>query len=283
MAKAKNEVAETSKKSVALVNDLNLMEDKGAGSETMSADELAIPRISILQALSPQTQKKTEKYVEGAEAGSFWNSVEELPMDGDEGFLFVPVSYRQTVIEWGLRENGGGFINDHGNNPQLTKECEIDDKNRRINADGNQLVLTAEYYVLIVDAKKDSWTPAVISMSASQLKKSRVLNTKIKQLLVTNADGEKFNPAMFYSQFHATTVPESRDDNQWMGWKIMRDCDTLKIGLEDGAESDEITAFGKEVYLAAREFNAQIEKGSVKVHTPKDDTGETEEDDNAPM
>ena len=122
MAKLKkNEVAESSPKSELITGDIDLFADAGAGMETMGKDDLQIPRISILQAQSKVCVKKTPEYIKGCEAGHFFNSVDEAWIDGDDGILIIPVDQRLTYIEWGLREDGGGFIADHGNNPDIQK------------------------------------------------------------------------------------------------------------------------------------------------------------------
>ena len=271
MAKTKNEVAETSTKSVTAAPDIDLYEDAGSGLETMGKDDLAIPRIHILQPLSPVCIKKTDEYVDGAESGHFWHSVDEKWLDGEKGLIIVPISYRLTYIEWGLREDGGGFKADHGNKKEIQDACIRDDKNRYINKEGNQIVQTAEYFVFII-GEDGAPEPIMMSMAGSQLKKSRQLNTKLKQLLVERPDGQgKFNPAMFYSAYKATTVPEKNDKGNWMGWKLERHLDTLE--LEGGSD----------IYLAAREFNKQIAAGAVKVHAPEAESVPAEEDDSAPM
>jgi len=249
----KNEVAGSSPKSVAIPDDIDLLDDAGSGGETIDKDDLAIPRINILQALSPQCLIKTDTFIEGCEPGKFWNTVEEIAIDGEIGMFVIFVSYRRTYLEWRIRESGGGFIADHGNTPELINKCEKDEKNRMINADGHEIKQTAEYYVLIID---DDGTakPAVISMVSTQLKKSRQLNTKLTQLQIDRPDKQgKFNPAFFYSVFKCTTVPEKNDAGNWMGWKIESYKPTLE--LENGAE----------IYKAAKAFREQIAAGTIKV------------------
>lgn len=271
MAKSK-EVAETSKKSVSVPEDIDLLGDAGAGGESIEKDDMAIPRLNILQALSPQCQKRTDEYVEGAEPGHFWNTVDEEIIDGEKGMLLIPVSYRRCYIEWKLREDGGGFIADHGNDDTEYKKCERDDKGRTINADGHEIKQTAEYFVLYIDGENNPH-PAVISMTGTQLKKSRQLNTKLMQLKVDRPDRKgKFNPAFFYSCFNVTTAPESNDKGDWMGWRFKMNCSTLE--LENGAE----------IYKAASKLREQINKGLIKVDKPAEENQVSkDEDDEAPM
>jgi hypothetical protein len=90
-------------------------QNAGAGMENVSQKDLAIPRISIIQSNSPHVKKGEGKYIKGAEEGDFLDSVANaIFAKGDEGFVFVPCSYRRANIEWIPRKKGGGFVADHG-------------------------------------------------------------------------------------------------------------------------------------------------------------------------
>jgi hypothetical protein len=146
--------------------------DAGVGLENTSAEDYAIPFISILQALSPQLNKQEGKYIKGAEQGQIFNNVTNEVVDGEEkGIQVVPVGFKFTIVEWKPRESGGGIvaIYDRDNAPD---DAEKDAKGRDVRPNGNSLVSTGTHYVLLV--KEDgSFEQAVISMSSTQLKKSR--------------------------------------------------------------------------------------------------------------
>lgn len=244
-----------------------LMEDIGSGQENMTKEDFAIPRLAILQPTSPKVDKRNGEYVEGAEASMIIESVSNQLFDGEEGIVIVPVTFRRTIIEWGLREKGGGFLDDHGNNPQLLLDCKKDDKGRLINERGNQLVDTCEYYVFIVT--EEGHQPAVLSMSSTQISKSKRWNTLINNIRVQTPQG-KISPAIFYMSYRFTTVPESNEKGNWIGWAIKKEKPTME--LEDG----------KNIYLDAREFQKQIKEGSVKVAEPLNESSHIEPED-SPM
>ena len=254
-----------------------LIADSGAGQEMMTKDDYAIPRISILQVNSPQVNRRDEgAYIEGAEPSMIMENVSNALFDGEKGITVVPIRYRQTVIEWKLRENGGGFVADHGRDSGVYDDLpkdpngrpSRDDKGRIINKDGNQLVDTAEYYVFIIGP--ENWQPAVLSMSSTQMPKSKRWNTLIDQIRVTNpADGKRIKPAMFYMAYDLTTVPESNDKGSWFGWSIKKHGSVFSL------------EHGQDVYLSARFFNQQIKSGDVKVADPVAET--TIESEDTPM
>lgn len=245
-----------------------MFEDAGVGQEEMTADDMQIPRLVILQSLSPQCIKTEGEYIDGAEAGMIMDSVTQKLIDGDKGILIVSCSYRKTVIEWKLRENnGGGFVEDHGNHPELVTVCEKDIKNRMINKDGNEMKPTLEYYVFIIDAETGEANPALLSMSSTQIKAGKRWNTLMNQLKIKGPNGKMFNPASFYRSYKFQTVPQTNEHGSWFGWKITGDIETVK--LPDG----------EDLYRAAKSFREQVASGAVKVHEDKQEGSNIESED----
>lgn len=245
-------------------------EDSGLGSEGMTKDDMTIPRLSILQDLSPQVKKSDDKYIEGAEAGDLLDNVLLETIPGEEGVLIVPITYRSTMIEWKTRKNGGGFVADHGMDKSKLNECQRNPETGAfINPDGNQIVQTAEYYVFIVDPGTGDYRPAVVSMSGAQLKHSRRMNTQINMRRVPSPSGTgSFNPAMFYSAFRFKTGPESNDQGSWFGWDISHEEDVINLPN------------GEQTYIAARAFREQVKEGLVK---PQNEGASSDIDDDEPM
>ena len=59
-----------SKKAVAEKKDqapAHIRQGEGRGNENVGTEDIQIPRISVLQALSPQIKKSDPSYIEGAE------------------------------------------------------------------------------------------------------------------------------------------------------------------------------------------------------------------------
>lgn len=254
-----------------------LVEDSGLGQENMTKDDFAIPRLVILQSNSPQVNKRDGEYVEGAEASMLMENVTNRLFDGEAGVIVVPVSYRRTVIEWKLRESagGGGFVADHGlDGLNLMKDCKKDSKGRLINEAGNQLVETAEYFAFYCDMEELIFQPCVISMSVTQMKKSKRWNTLMDQIRIPNPKGPgRIKPPIFYMSYLMTTVPESNDKGSWFGWSIRK----------QGAIINFPEGMGTEIYQAARTFKQQIDAGEVKVADPVDGGSDAVESEDDPM
>jgi len=251
---------------------VNAESDAGMGQEEMKRDDYAIPRLTILQDLSPQVKKTEDGYIKGAEAGMICDVLSEKLFAGDNGIAVIPVSYRRAHIEWKARKSGGGFVKDHGSDPAILSQVQRDpDSGALTFQNGNTLSIVGEYFVFLLD-KEGGFSPYVLSMTGSQQKKSRRWNTMINQLRVPAREGGgTFNPAMFYMTYRLSTVPERNDQGSWFGWKIQPETPTLELPN------------GDQVYVAAREFRNQINKGDVKVAAPAQGHDPAGEDDSKPM
>ena len=231
-------------------------------------DDLAIPFLRVLQKGSPEVNPRDPKYIQGAQQGFFFNTVTKQIWDGEKGILLVPVAFTKSFVEWKLRENGGGFVKDHGGDASILQKTTRDDRNRDMTADGTQITRSALYYVMQLQESGDFQT-AAFALSSTQLKKANAWNSVIAGMKIRNPENpaEFRTPRPYYWSYKVTTVPESNEKGDWMGVKI----ETYKPVLElEG---------GSEIYLAAKDYEAMVLRGAAKL-----DIGnmQASEDDPAP-
>lgn len=256
---------------LAVSDDLmaQLLADQGAGTSGMTADDVALPRYTILQQLSPMCTRGKAEYDPEAKPGDIFNSVMGKLYNGDKGFEAILCAYERKHIQWKLRSKGGGFIEDHGSNGDcLTKLCTKDSFGSWIvNANPeSEIVPTAEYYAIIL-LEDGSTERGIFDLAKSQMKHARALNAKITSyqptVAVKQADGTskdvrlQMAPIFYRSYFFKTGGETNKKGDAWMGWDIT-----------PGRVLLEIPEIGKDLYLAARKFKAQIEAGEVKVAPP---------------
>lgn len=94
---------------VALFSEAPQVDGVGRGSEGVSTADMVIPRIEIIQDLSPQRKKSEAAYIMGAEEGMMFNTVTRELFPGIGGVIIVPVFFRKEFIIWKDRKKGGGF------------------------------------------------------------------------------------------------------------------------------------------------------------------------------
>ena len=188
----------------------------GAGMENVGASDVLIPRLTILQALSPQLNSKKAEFIDGAKIGDVCDvGTGELFV---EGIAFLPVYYIKQYLEWAPRASGKGLVKIH-NDPSILDSCTRNEKNQPITAEGNLISETAQWFGLnlTADCRK-----SFIPMASTQLKKSRKWMTLATGEKLERGDGTKFTPPLFYRSYNLTTAEETNNEGDWAGWKIER-------------------------------------------------------------
>jgi hypothetical protein len=164
----------------AMVEERPAWMDAGSarGNEAVAVEDMTVPRLSIIQDLSPQHKKGKAEYIEGAKPKMIFNTVTN-ELYGESVFI-VPVLFRKEYVVWKDINSGGGFKGAYPTMQEaLDAREELDDR------DQCEVVDTAQHFVLILDSESNfedpRFTTAVISMSKSQMKVSRRINSMIQQ------------------------------------------------------------------------------------------------------
>ena len=219
-----------------------IMSNAGKGLENITSEDITIPRLAVIQSNSPQRKKKDEKYIEGAEEGDIFNTV-----TGEiykEPLTVIPCAYRKSYVEWIPREKGGGFVQAYDMRPSDTTTDPATRKSSLKN--GNQLVDTAEHYI-IIRKDDDTYESAVLTMTSSNLTVSRKWNTLLKMKKI-NVKGQTIDPPSFMYEFTLGTVEATNDRGTWQKYKIE------EIGQLDK----------KHLFVAAGTLSKSVDTGKVK-------------------
>ena len=233
-----------------------IMSNAGKGLENITSEDITIPRLSIIQANSPQRKKKDEKYIENADEGDVFNTVTNQVYK--EPLTVIPCAYRKTYVEWIPREKGGGFVAAYDIRPSDTTTDPTTRKSFLKN--GNQLVDTAEHYV-IIKRDDDTFESAVLTMTSSNLTVSRKWNTLLKMKKI-NVKGQMIEPPSFMYEFTLSTVQATNDQGTWQKYKI-----------EEVGQIDK-----KHLFIAAETLSKSVDTGKVKPSEHAPDTNVDSED-----
>ena len=261
MSKKENAVVEKKDHAVAAAVAMDFAADAGQGMENAGQESFAIPFLSVLQKGSPQVDEASGAAIEGARAGMLFENVTGRTFNGKDGVIVVPCSYRREFLRWGARANGGGFKGAYS--PEEVAEmrvkgqiAELDGRLYAPAADGSvnaeksdRFNDTRNHYVLLIDADSGAWTEALLSLTSTQIKKSKMLMSALASVKLKNGAGQMYTPPTFANMVRVTTVGESNDKGTWFGVKFEL------AGQVDRAE----------IYAAAKAFHANIAKGGVQV------------------
>lgn len=188
----------------------------GAGMENVGARDVLIPRLAVLQDLSPQVKKQRSEYIKGAEPGLICD-VGTGDLIGEK-LHFLPVAYNKVWIEWAPRETKRGIVRIHPDDSILA-ECGVNDRNQPITEKGNLIAETAQFYGFNLDR---DMRPSFLPMASSQLKVGRQWMTFAMQEKFNDSKGNLQKAPIFYRSYELTTVPTSNGDNDWFLWKVER-------------------------------------------------------------
>lgn len=159
-----------------------LREQQGSarGRENVGVEDLVIPRLELVQDLSPARKKQDPNYIPGAEEGMLYNNVTR-ELYGTE-VLLVPVGYVKEWLLWKDRDKGGGFGGAYPD--QRSAE---DARSLLEDGDDFEVVDTGQQFCLLI--KPDGTTEEiVVSMAKSKAKVSRKWNS-----LIRIANGDSFS------------------------------------------------------------------------------------------
>jgi|TARA_R100000008_G_scaffold83842_1_gene69838 hypothetical protein len=242
----------TTKQSGALAK-LDFVADSGMGLENMDKGDLALPFLKLLQSGSDETKKKHAKYVDGAEAGMFYNTVTKKLYDGEKGIEVIPVFYKMTYPEWAPfeRREGRPISNDRG--PEILKETTQNNSNKDVLSNGNEIIKTANHFVIINGERPEK---ALMTMKSTQLKVSRGWNSLMEDQFETDPKTGKSIPAPMFSRVYRLKSVENAGSNfSWHGYNITMVKKVDNVGL----------------YQMARDFYNSLKNAQQKTATVSED------------
>lgn len=224
----------------------------GAGMENTDRESFAIPFLAVIQKTSPQVDKDSDQYIKGVEAGDLLLTSSNEVFKDEDGVDVVFCGYRRVFLRWAPIDEGGGF---KGEIPVeevavMRQKGKVVEEEGRLFADNGDIVADTRIHYVMVVREDGTFTPAVMSLKSTQIKKSKMLMTQIQSYVAKDGAGKSFTPPSFGHIFHAETLAESNDKGSWRGWKLTR-----KGFVEDA-----------ELFQAAIEFHKTVVNEGVKVN-----------------
>lgn len=150
------------------------------GQENVGHEDLVIPRLEVVQDLSPARKRNDPNYIEGAEEGMLYNNVtRELY---GQNVLVIPVGFVKEWLIWKDRKKGGGFRGAFATEALAREALDgLED------GDDCEVIDTNQQFCLLV--KPDGTAEEiVVSMAKSKAKVSRKWNS-----LIRLANGDSFS------------------------------------------------------------------------------------------
>lgn len=230
--------------------------DAGLGMEGADKSSFAIPFLSILQGLSPQLET-----VDGAKPGLFINSITNEVF---KEVLVIPCAFQRRFLRWAPRSEGGGYKGEY--NPVDIETGKIGDVSTnaegRLMLENDELKDTRNHFVLM-QTESGAWTGALLSLSSTQIKKSKRWMSLILGIEMRNAQGKPFNPPSFSHVYKLSAVKEENSKGSWWGLQVEK--------VEPVGDA--------ELYAKAKAFHNSVSAGEVEVAPPQADVEAAGSDD----
>lgn len=221
--------------------------DAGLGMEGADKSSFAIPFLSILQGLSPQLET-----VDGAKPGLFINSITNEVF---KEVLVIPCAFQRRFLRWAPRSEGGGYKGEY--NPvdiETGKIAGVVAADGKLTLEGDELKDTRNHFVLM-QTESGAWQPALLSLTSTQIKKSKKWMSRIQGIEMRTAQGKPFNPPSFSHVYKLKSVKEENSKGSWWGVEIEM--------VEPVGDA--------ELYAKAKAFHNQVASGEVEVAPPQPD------------
>lgn len=249
LTKPKTELKPAEGKLPAISDDFG--EYAGDGMENVTASDILIPRIGILQALSPQINKRKPEYLDGSEQGMICDiGLGELFPDG---IIFLPCYYSKVYLEWFPRESDKGLAEIH-HSAEILDQTTRNDRNQPILPSGNYVAETAQFFGMNITA---GGRRSFIPMSSTALKRARSWLTLATGEKLKRGDGSEFTPPLWYRSYRLTTVPDGNAQGDWFTWKVERGPSMPELGEELGLD-------WKALRAECIDFTKQLSEGRAR-------------------
>lgn len=267
------EVALKQNTAVALADDaIDYSGYVGAGMEEADRDSFAIPFLKVLQKGSPQVDETKGEYIEGAKAGMLYDNVSHKLYDGKAGVKVVPCHFRRTYIRWGAENGNENFKGELAPEVVATmiESGDIRELENRLYvplSDGtvhdkkcDRISDTRNHYILVIDPDTGDTRPALLSLSSTQIKKSKTWNADISNQKASAGPGQgTYSLPSFANVYRVTTIPEQNDSGTWYGVRLIRE------GLAD-----------KQLFQTGRDFYNTVKRGNVEAKYESDHQSEAQ-------
>jgi hypothetical protein len=266
-AAGESAVATRTESAVAVgITEEELFADANAGHEEERADDLQIPTLVIVQAMSPQLKPAHAAYLPEAKPGMILDTLTGRLFDGTAGVELVSCYFRPVMNLMKMAGGAGEWVETWSiNDPKCSTPTKRDDKNRDVLLDvpDHYLQLVAEHYVLLVETREFF----AVRMKRTQIRPSKRWNSLLSKYFPLEREGVIRPRPRFGMVSRLRVVHEEKNGNDWYNWS------PEIVGLlTEGALADPM------LYRQAKAFYELVKSGRVEVKADAEELRDTGED-----
>lgn len=185
------------------------------GLENVTSRDILIPRLVILQGLSPQVTMGNPEYKEEARVGQIYDTA--FRQIFPKGITFLPVHFCEQFLEW--TERGGkdaGLKGIHTDKSIMSKTSRREGDNRDWLPNGHYVQPTYQLYGYNVTA---GWRKSYIPFAVTQRNTCQRINTEAMDERIPVGGGRTIPGCLYWRSRSMTTKPKSNAKGTWMIWE----------------------------------------------------------------
>jgi hypothetical protein len=173
MTKANTAVATTENK-VAVPSFIaaQAVAGTGAGNENVTSKDMQIPRLALLQDLSPEVSERKPEFIPGAKPGMLLNKMTGQLFDQ---LFVINLHYSHGYTVWKKRKLGGGMFGTFATEAEAVEALE----EKKLELDSYDIMESPAHFVLILDDEGKPVMPAIIDFPSTKNRVSRSWNSLI--------------------------------------------------------------------------------------------------------
>lgn len=189
--------------------------------------EQIIPRLKILQPLSPEVQEDGNQYIPGAKPGMFYNTASNKLTPGQEGIIAVVIGHSKQTIEWMPREKGGGLVKIWGADEGWKRNCEEEEwtKLNPTTKDGHTIDKQRSFLILDVNPKTGETDPSFFNFRSTGNRAANLLATMLTQNRIKLSNGNTITPPFYYFTYKFTLDKLTNQKGTWWSPRITKHID----------------------------------------------------------
>jgi len=178
------------------------LEQTGIGTEHLTSDDVALPRLTLAQAMSDQVNATSPDYIEGLQVGNFFNSVSSQNYGNGPVPFSILCAYAPRGIEFAPMEQGGGV---------LDMNVPLDDPRMLFGEDGAAPQATRFYdYVLMLHPGTPEEEMIAMSLARSGVRAAKSLNGLARMR----------GTAIYTGIYTAEAVQKTSPQGTYMTWRF---------------------------------------------------------------
>jgi hypothetical protein len=197
-------------------------ERNGQGSSNVTSDDLAIPRIKLLQAINEEVQVGNPAHVEGAQAGLIMNSVSK---ELTSSLFVINLNFTKEFVAWRKRKQGGGIQGSYSSEA----EARVGLQEAGENEENFDIVENPCHLLFVINELGQHVATALLDMPSTKRKVSKAWNTLI-------LDSEKAGQPRFSTVWELASVVEKNAEGTHFNYGL------TKVGTAPDAIYDLATA-----------------------------------------